>query len=228
MTNTLKLMASAAAMSLAAVAVATPAVAQRNAAPAAGASYGVLDAEQAVETSAAMNTARTQIQTTYAAQIQAYQTRAQALQTELQPLRTAAETEAQRNPRNNQAYTTAVQAFQTRAQAAQAELAQLSAPFELAVQYAREQVALRLREAVTAATTARRVNIVLTEQAVAWNDPSVDITSAVTAELNRLIPSVQITPPQGYQPGDLSRQAAAAQQAAQQPAAPAAQQPQSR
>ena len=224
MTKTLKLLASTAAMSVAVLALTSPAAAQRNAAPAAS-SYGVLNAEEAVETSAAMNTARTQVQSTYGTQIQAYQTRAAALQAELAPLRTAAETEAARNPRNNQAYTAAVQAYQTKVQSAQAELAQLSAPFETAVQYAREQVALKLREAVTAATTARRVNMVLTEQAVAWNDPSVDITSAVTAELNRLIPSAQITPPQGYQPGDLTRQAAAAAQQAQQPATA---QPQSR
>lgn len=225
MTKTLKLLGSAAALSVAALAVTSPAVAQRGAAPASASSYGVLNAEEAVETSAAMNTARTQVQSTYATQIQAYQTRAAALQAELAPLRTAAETEAARNPRNNQAYTAAVQAYQTKVQSAQAELGQLSAPFELAVQYAREQVALKLRDAVTAATAARRVNMVLTEQAVAWNDPSVDMTAAVTAELNRLIPSAQITPPQGYQPGDLTRQAAAAAQQAQQPAAA---QPQSR
>ena len=61
-------------------------------------------------------------------------------------------------------------------------------------------------------------------QAVLARENNVDITDAVIAELNRILPNVTTTPPAGYQPGQLQQQRA--QQAA--PAQPAANQPASR
>jgi Skp family chaperone for outer membrane proteins len=194
--------------------VASPAFAQARQAVA------TADVDAAVQQSAAFTTAVTQMQTTYAAQIQARNTRAQALQTELQTLQQAAVTEQNRQPRNQQAYQAAVTAFQNRQAAAQQELRTLSQPIDVAVAYVREQITLRLAEAVRAATTARRVDILLTNEAVVWRADTADITSAVVTELNRLVPTVQIVPPQGYEPGSLLRAQQA--QAAGQPAAPGA------
>ena len=210
--------------------MAVPAAAQNRNAPAAP-RYGVFDAEAAVQQSAAFTTAVSQIQVTYAPQIQAREARATALNTELQPLLTVAQGEAARTPRNETAFNAAVQAYQTRAQAAERELQQLAAPFELAVAYAREQIGLRLRDALRGAATARSLDVVLVSEAVAFRSDSVDVTAAVVTELNRLVPNVQIVPPAGYRPGALAQaaaQAAAAPAGAAVPPAPTPAAPQTR
>ena len=198
----------------AATAFTTPALAQRGAAAPAAPVVVVADIDAAVQQSAAFTTAVTQIQTTYAPQIQNLNTRRQALQGELQTLFQAAQTAQAATPRNEQAVQTAIRAFQTRQQEAEREIGELNAPIELAVAYVQEQITLRMNEAVTAARTARRADIVLTRGAAIQVADSANITPAIVAELNRLVPNVQIVPPQGYEPGSLMRaqqqQAAAA------------------
>ncbi len=178
------------------------------------------DIDAAVQQSAAFTAAVAQIQTTYAPQIQARSTRAQALQTEIQGLQAAAVTEQNRQPRNNAAYETAVRNFQTRNQAAQQELQNLSAPIDASVTYVREQITLRLADAVRTASAARRVDVLLNSDAVVWRNDAIDMTAAIVTELNRLVPNVQIVPPAGYEPGSLLRAQQAAQPA--RPATPAA------
>ena len=172
----------------------------------------IADVDAAVQQSAAFTTAVSQIQTTYAPQIQNLNTRRQALQGELQTLFQAAQAAQAATPRNEQAVQTAIREFQTRQQAAEREIGELNAPIELAVAYVQEQITLRMNEAVTAARTARRADIVLTRGAAIQVADSANITPAIVAELNRLVPNVQIVPPQGYEPGSLVR--AAQQQAA--------------
>lgn len=200
----------------AATAFSTPALAQRGGAATAAPVVVVADVDAAVQQSAAFTTAVAQIQTTYAPQIQNLNTRRQALQGELQTLFQAAQAAQAATPRNEQAVQTAIREFQTRQQAAEREIAELNAPIELAVSYVQEQITLRVNEAVTAARTARRADIVLTRGAAIQVSESANITPAIVAELNRLVPNVQIVPPQGYEPGSLMR---AAQQQAQAAAA---------
>jgi hypothetical protein len=145
---------------------------------------------------------------------------------------TAAQTQAAANPRNETAFNAAVTAYQTRAQAAERELQTLAQPYELAVQYAREQIGMRLRDALQAAATSRSLDLVLVSDAVAYRADTIDVTPAVITELNRLIPNVQIVPPAGYRPGQLqqaaTQQAAAAAAPANPAATPAPAQPQTR
>jgi Skp family chaperone for outer membrane proteins len=198
----------------AATAFTTPALAQRGGAAPAAPVVVVADIDAAVQQSAAFTTAVTQIQTTYAPQIQNLNVRRQALQTELQTLFQAAQTAQAATPRNEQNVQTAIRAFQAAQQAAEREVAELNAPIELAVSYVQEQITLRVNEAVTAARAARRADIVLTRGAAIQVADSANITPAIVTELNRLVPNVQIVPPQGYEPGSLMRaqqqQAAAA------------------
>jgi Skp family chaperone for outer membrane proteins len=196
----------------AATAISSPALAQRGGAAAAAPVVVIADVDAAVQQSAAFTTAVSQIQTTYAPQIQNLNTRRQALQGELQTLFQAAQAAQAATPRNEQAVQTAIREFQTRQQAAEREIGELNAPIELAVAYVQEQITLRMNEAVTAARTARRADIVLTRGAAIQVADSANITPAIVAELNRLVPNVQIVPPQGYEPGSLVR--AAQQQAA--------------
>lgn len=217
MKTLLKAVALSATAFAATTVVATPAMAQsRTAAPAAPV-VATANIDGAIQGTTAFTAAVTQIQTAYAPQIQNRAARAQALQTELQTLGTAVQTEQARQPQNATALQTAMTNYRTREAAAQQELQQLSAPIELAVTYVREQITLKLQDAVNAVTTARRIDMLVNGDAVFWNNANADVTAAITTELNRLVPSVQAVPPAGYQPGMLLR--AQAQAAA--PAAPA-------
>lgn len=217
MTKILKAAAFALALPTATLAAA-PAFAQAT-------SIGVVNIDQAVQQSTAWTTAMTQMQTTYAAQIAAVNTRRTAIQAELQPLVTAFQTAQQQPNPNQQALQTQLQQIQTREQAAQQELGRIGQPVALARAYVEEQIVSRLDAAIRAAMTAKRVQMVIRPEAAVSFQPTADITADVTAELNRAVPSVQITPPAGWQPGGQQQQGQApAAQPQQQPA----QQPQGR
>ncbi len=211
MTN-LKLAALAATATVALIA--TPASAQRNREAAATAPIVVVaDTDGAIQASNAYQVAMQQMQATYAAQLAEVQTRSAALQAELQTLYTALETENNRQPQNRTALETAARNFQSRQQAAEQEIARLRAPVDTARSYVIEQITLQMNAAVTTARNARGANMVLRRDAVIFANEAANITPAIVAELNRLVPAVQIVPPQGYEPGQLinaQQQAAAA------------------
>ncbi|MEM8697360.1 MAG: OmpH family outer membrane protein [Pseudomonadota bacterium] len=194
---------------------ATPAHAQAR-------GVGVVSVDAAIQQTTAFQAAETQIQSTYATQIQQAQTRAQALQAELLPLQQAAQAAQQANP-NAQTPPAAVTTFAQRRQAAEQELATLNRPLVLARQYVREQIGIHFNDSLTAAMTASNVDLVLEPNAVAALAPgsAANITPAVTTQLNTRVPSVQAIPPAGWNPGDTLR-------AAQQTQQPAAGQPEGR
>jgi Skp family chaperone for outer membrane proteins len=175
----------------------------------------IADLGAAVRSTNAFRTAAQQVQTQYKAQIDAYNARSTPLQQELQ--RTAQEIRTLQQ--NNTAQATVnqrIQAFQTRQQAIQTELAPLAAPFERPLAYAEEQITQRLDQAVRAAMNAKRVNLLLRPEAIAFALPTANITADVTQQLNALVPSVSIAVPANWQPGGQQAAAPAA------PAAPAA------
>lgn len=207
MTNFAKLLAAVALAAPVAI-VATPAAAQVN-------GVAVADAQGAIAGTKAWAAARTQIQTTYKAQIDQAAARGRAIDAELQPLVTQFQA-AQRVPgATNASLQPQYQAIQAKQQAGQQELARITAPAERAQQYVIEQIQQRLPEAVQNVVKQRNVSLLVSPQAVLFLQPSADITPAVTAELDRLVPSVSAAVPAGWQPGQ--------QQAGQQQAgAPAA------
>ncbi len=205
MTKTMKSLVLGAAVLASAASLATAGHGQgRNATPPAPV-VATADVDGAVQQSAAFTIAVTQIQTTYAPQIANRTVRAQVLQAELQVLGTAAQAEQARTPQNVAALQAAITAYRTRQEAAQQELQELSQPIDLAVTYVREQITLQLSDAVRAATAARGISVLLNNEAIVWRADGSDLTPAIVAELNRLVPNVQIVPPQGYQPGMLLR-----------------------
>ncbi|WP_448502130.1 OmpH family outer membrane protein [Sphingomonas sp.] len=217
--KTLKHLLIAAAAPAAIGAFAVPAIAQT-------AGMAVANPEGAVAQSNAWKTAQSQIQTTYAAQIQQAQTRQQALNNELRPLVEAYQKAASAPGANEASLRTQAQQIQQREQAANQELARLTEPAQRARAYAVEQISAQLQAAVNAAVARKKVTMLVRPEAVIYTAPTNDITADVTAELNRLVPNVSITPPAGWQPGGQQngQQPAAAAPA---PAAPA-QQPQGR
>jgi Skp family chaperone for outer membrane proteins len=202
---------------LAAAALAAPAAFIAPAAHAQVGGVAVADPQGAIANSRAWTTAKAQIQTTYKAQLDQADARGKAIQAELQPLAQQFDT-ARRAPNANQAALQQQYAsIQAKQQAGQQELARITAPAERAQQYAIEQIQSHLGEAVQNVVKARNVSLLVSPQAVLFLQPSADITSAVTAELDRLVPSVSIAVPANWQPGQ-AQQAAAPATAAPAPA----------
>ncbi|MBD3762014.1 OmpH family outer membrane protein [Sphingomonadaceae bacterium G21617-S1] len=204
MTSFLKTAAIAAGVAL----LPAAAHAQAAAAPAAAATgVAIVDLDAAIANSAAWQSARAQIETTYKVQITAAQTRQNALQAELNALRTEIET-LQKNPATPKTTLDAkIATFQSKGQAAQAELQRLALPFARPQAYAREQIEAKAEQALKAAMTAKRIGIALRPEATIA--ASSDITADMVTQLNALVPSVSITPPANWQPGQAEQAAAA-------------------
>ena len=181
----------------------------------------VANPEGAVGNSKAWAAARTQIETTYKAQLDQANARREAVGRELQPLVTAFNTARAAPNANQAALQTQAQAIQTREQAAQAELSRLTAPAQRAQAYAIEQISNRLPEAVQAVVRARNVTMLVRPDAVLFANPTADVTAAITTELDRLVPTVGVTPPANWQPGQQQQGAAPSTPAATTPARPA-------
>lgn len=158
------------------------------------------DPQAVLAQSQAWKTAQTQIQTTYKAQIDAFELRSKVLQAELNAIAVRFEADQKANP-NNPALQSQAKAFQDRQAAAQTELGRLSEGFEKARAYALEQINSRLDQAFTQAMTKKRIQLVVQRQAVLKPAPGTDLTPDIVAELNTLVPSVGIVPPAGWQPG---------------------------
>lgn len=169
----------------------------------------VADPEGAVANSKAWAAARTQISSTYKAQIDQANARRTAITTELQPLVAAYQKAAAAPGATEASLRTQAQAIQTKEQAANAELGRLTAPASRAQAYALEQISAKLPDAVNAAVRARNVSLLLRPNAALFANPAADITSAITAELDRTVPTVGITPPANWQPGQQQQGAAA-------------------
>ncbi|NWK95742.1 hypothetical protein DM806_08650 [Sphingobium lactosutens] len=179
----------------------------------------VADLQGAVGTSAAYTTARTQMQTTYKPQIDAFNARKTAIDTDLKTKGDALQAALKAaGGKPTPAIETQYQQFQQSQQTAQAELQRLGQPIALANAYVEEQITAKLSDALKAAMTKAKVDLVLNPEATVSYQPAVDITQSVVTELNALVPSVGITPPAGWQPG---RQGQAAAAAAPAPATPA-------
>jgi len=179
----------------------------------------VANPEGAVAATRAWQAAAQQIQTTYKTQIDQANARRTAITAELQPLVTAYQTAASAPNANQASLQGQAQAIETRQQAANQELQRLTLPAQRAQAYALEQITARLNDATQAAVRARNVTLLIRPDAALFAQPTADITPAITAELDRLVPSVQTTPPANWQPGQQRQPGAAPAPAAGTPAA---------
>ncbi|HKR17087.1 OmpH family outer membrane protein [Rhizorhapis sp.] len=204
----MKMMLKAAALAFAPIAgfavMAAPAAAQTKL------GVGVADLEQAMVKSTAFSNAMTAMQTTYKSQIDAFNARKTTLDNELQTKATAIQTAQKAPGANETALRPQIEAFQKRRGEIQEELTKLGRPIALAQAYVEEQISAKISDALKSAMTKRKVDLVLQPGATVSYQPAVDITEAVTAELNTLVPSAQIVPPAGWQPGQQKQQPAAA------------------
>ncbi len=193
-----------AAATLAGAAVAaTPAAAQVSG------NIAVVNPPATIAGSSALGAAYGQVNTTYASQITQIQQKQQQAQTLLQQLDT--NNDGNLDQAEQQAAQNAPQAQQL--QTLEREIGQLSNQIDLARIYAVEQILQQYGAALQTVTTADNIQVVLSPDSVTWSNPAANINQKVVAALNARVPSVQITPPQGYQP---SQQAVAVFQQVQQ------------
>jgi Skp family chaperone for outer membrane proteins len=189
-----------ATVSVAALGVSAPATAQVKQA------IAIVNVEQAVGQSAAAQTAGQQMQVTYKAQIDQVNARQTALQAELKQKQDAFQAAAQAAGANPPAakqaeLQTQYTALQRRAQEAQNELGQIGAPIQLAREYVIEQIGAKLSDAMKAVMTKNKIDVLFKDDAAEAFAPSADVTNLLIQELNALVPSVGIVPPQGWRPG---------------------------
>jgi outer membrane protein len=78
------------------------------------------------------------------------------------------------------------------------------APVIRAQAYVFSQVAAKLDTAAQAVITSRGLSLILKPQTVVWANQVGNITPAITAELDKLVPTASSTPPVGWQPGQAS------------------------
>lgn len=188
MTRLFKQLAMASA--LAGALVATPSSAQVSG------NIAVINAPVAIINTTAFRTAYQQIGTTYATQIQTLQTRQQERQTLLQQLDT--NSDGQLDEAEQQAAQNTTQA--TRLQAIDQEMAGLSNQVETARVYAIEQILQQYGAALQQVATTQNIQVILDPDAVIYVPAQANISQLVATDLNGRVPSVQITPPQGWQP----------------------------
>lgn len=212
-----------------ALALVSPAMAQKAdknapAAPGAGpvvAGIGVANLNAAVAASNAYQVAGQQRQTTYKATYDAAQARATQIEAELKGLvdKFNADKAAKKPDAILQQSYVAVQQRQERGKE---EIRQILMPVMLSEAYVEEQITDKLDQAVQAAMTKRGVSILLQPETVIARANGYEMTPAIIAELNALIPSANLVPPQGWVPRQVREQQAAQQQAQPAAAAPAA------
>lgn len=200
--------------------IAAPAAAQKTAP-----GVGVVSLPAVIVNSDAYRVAEQQRPVTYKPQIDQANARRQQIAAQLEPLYTKFQADQQANVAQATLQQQVI-AIQQIEQSGQAELQQMAAPIQLSRAYVTEQIEEKLDEAVQAAATKRGVSLILDASTgqVIYAAASYNITQDVLSELNTLLPTVQLVPPQGWLPREMRERQAAAQaaQAAQQGAAPAA------
>ena len=202
-------------------AIATPAAAQV-------AGIATSSPEAVIVRSQARIAAYQQIDQQFAAQIGQIRTLRQEMQTLQQSLDT--DSNGQLSQAELQANPGVVQQIQQKEQ----QLGQASQPIVLAQTYAIEQLINDYQNVRQQVVQQKNIQLLLTPDAIQWAPEAVNVTDDLVAVLDQRVPTVQITPPEGWRPRqdslaaqqtvsqvlmNVAQQQAAQQQAQQQPAA---------
>ena len=203
------------------------------AAPAAAQVAGIATSspEAVIVRSQARIAAYQQIDQQFAAQIGQIRTLRQEMQTLQQSLDT--DSNGQLSQAELQANPGVVQQIQQKEQ----QLGQASQPIVLAQTYAIEQLINDYQNVRQQVVQQKNIQLLLTPDAIQWAPEAVNVTDDLVAVLDQRVPTVQITPPEGWRPRQDSlaaqqtvsqvlmnvAQQQAAQQQAQQQQQPAAQ-----
>jgi Skp family chaperone for outer membrane proteins len=222
-----------AAISLGALS-AQPALAQKKndkeaapvaaAAPASNTVQGIAVAnlQAAVSNTDAFRVAQQQRPVTYKPQFDQAQARGNALEAQIKPMidRFNASRQGTMTPALQTQLQTQARAIQDLQEKGKQEIQQILLPVALSEAFVNEQIEEKLDQAVQKAMEKSRVSLLLQPGAVLARANAYDLTDEIVAELNTLLPTAQLVPPQGWEPREIRE--ARAQQAAQQAPRPAA------
>lgn len=173
--------------------------------------------EIVIARAAARNTAYQQIGQTYQAQIQ----QITALRQEINTLQKSMDTN--NDNQLSDAEVKAKPAVVTQIQQKEQQVNQLAMPITLAQAYALDQLAREYDNARQQVIAAKKIQILLSPDAIQYAPPAIDVTNDIVAALNQRKPTVTTAVPAGWQP---SREVLGLQQAVQQIMVAAAQQQQ--
>lgn len=178
---------------------AVPAVVPTITAPAVP-GLGIANLEVIAANSAAYKAAQAQRAVIFKTQIDQAETRRQQIVTQLQPLiekfnkdRTAPKPDQT----SLQQQANAIQQLQT---SAQKELQTILQPVVLSDTFVLEQINDKLSAAAQSAMTKQKISVLLGPQNVLIAGEANNLNPAILAELNAMLPSVQLIPPAGWKP----------------------------
>jgi Skp family chaperone for outer membrane proteins len=201
------------------VAIAAPAKAAPAAAAPAGVKAGVngiafayLDA--IIEGSAANRAAEAARPTTYKAQIAAAEARRQQLIAQIQPMVDKFNKDQAAPGANPAAIQQQGETIQKLQESGQQELQKILEPVALSRAYVREQIMEKLDAAIQAAMQKNGVTLLLDPRAKLASSNAYDLSRAILAEVDAVIPSAQLVPPAGWLPREVREQQAQQQQQA--------------
>ena len=163
------------------------------------AGIGVADMQAAVANTNTYRNSVQQRQQAYKPVYDAAQARLTQLQAQLKPM--ADQFNSDRAAKKPDALLQAEYDAIQKAQAqGEAEIKQILAPANLSDEYVVEQITDKLPQAVQNVMGRRGLTLLLNPDAVILSAQPYDVTAALVAELNILVPSAQITPPASWVP----------------------------
>lgn len=183
---------------------------------------GTADLEAAIANSNAKKAADAQRPAQYKNDTDRYQQRGQQLQAQINQMITKLQNDARAPNANQQALGQQDAAIKQLQQAGQQELNGILRPYAYSEAFVAEQIGDKLKQALTNAMAKYKVTVALAPGALLIDQGAVDLTSAVTAELNTLIPNATLVPPAGWEPREVKAQREAQQRQQQAAPAPAA------
>jgi Skp family chaperone for outer membrane proteins len=152
-----------------------------------------VDSNKAGTECTACKTAHAQLQQ-QAQALQTYRTQlATPLQTEGQQLQTAVDALKGKQP--DAALQARINAFGNKQSQAEQQVQARAQTFERNRAYVLQQIRTRIAPAIQAVQARRKANLVLDASGTAGFSPALDVTTDVTAELNRTLPSIATTAP---------------------------------
>lgn len=157
---------------------------------------GVVDAASVIASTNAFATASQQVNTTYKPQIDTIQQRGQEQQTLLKQL--DKNNDGQLDEAEQKAAQGSSQA--QRIQQIEQEVGQLSNQIEMARVYSIQQILQQYPAALQQVVQQLKIQFVLSPNSVVYAPPAANINQQVITALNGKVPSVQIVPPQDWQP----------------------------
>ena len=196
----------------------------------------VANLQAAIASTDAYRVAQQQRPVTYKPQFDQAQARGNALEAQIKPMidRFNAARQGTMTPALQTQLQGQARAIQELQEKGKQEIQQILLPAALSEAFVNEQIEEKLNQAVQKAMEKNRVSMLLQPGAVVARANGYDLTDEIVAEINAVLPTAQLVPPQGWEPREMRE--ARAQQAAPQagnrpaaaPAAPAGPQPEGR